>query len=491
MKKVIIIGGGVAGLTAGFFSQLYGFESEIYESHSIVGGECTGWTRDGFHIDNCIHWLTGTKKDTEIYELWKQLGVLGDNVEIISPDEFYTSHIDGKTVTLYRDIEKTKAELLEISPDDKDEINSFIDAVKASFVVQVPVEMPMDMMPKLKMMKLGMSMMGVLKYMKKYGKINMKQFSEKFKSPILRTFFSDYMDPRYSAFSYIFSYATFADGNGDIPRGGSLKAVQRIAEKYKASGGKIHTSSPVKSININGNRAESITLENGETVEADYIIPACDTSVTFGKLLDKKFMPKQLAESYENSEIMSIFQVTFAADDLCRFINITDVFDCKPITIANTSASRMSIRNYNYEPSFAPSGKTVLRTGFLQDEKDFDYWEKLYTSDKTAYDRKKQELAEEILCSVTEFYPQLKGKLRIIDVTTPYTYYRFTNAYKGAYMGFIADSQKSSQPITGLIDGLDNVVIGSQWIQTPGGLPIAVMAGKFAAQRIANKEWGN
>lgn len=41
-KKIFIIGGGIAGLTAGVFAQKYGFRSEIYESHSIVGGECTG-----------------------------------------------------------------------------------------------------------------------------------------------------------------------------------------------------------------------------------------------------------------------------------------------------------------------------------------------------------------------------------------------------------------------------------------------------------------
>lgn len=488
MKKIIIVGGGIAGLSAGIFAQKYGFESEIFESHSIVGGECTGWNRDGFHIDNCIHWMTGTKNDTSLYKLWEDVGALGKDIEIIKPDVFYTSHIDGKSLSLYRDTEKTRRELLEISPGDKDEINSFIDAVKAAECIQMPADMPMDMMPKIQLMKLGMSMMGVLKYMKKYGGITMKQFCGLFKSPILRTFFIDYMNEDYTAFSLIASYATFSGENGDIPKGGSLKMVQRMADKYKSLGGKIHTNSRVERINVSGSYASGITLENGETISADYIIPACDTNVTFGKLLDKKYMPPQLAENYNKLPVQSAFQVAFGVDDVCGFIGNCDIFDCNEIKIANSSFKRMSLKNYSYEPSFAPTGKTVLQSHFVQNEDDFAYWENLYNTDKQKYDEIKNSKAQEIMQRVIENYPQLDGKIKILDVITPYTYYKFTGAYKGAYMNFLYTPEvMGQQSLSGIIDGLDNVVIGSQWQQLPGGLPVAVTNGKFAIQRIAKK----
>lgn len=490
MKKVIIIGGGIAGLSAGIFAQTYGFESEIFESHSIVGGECTGWNREGFHIDNCIHWMTGTNKNTSLYKLWEEVGALGKDIEIISLDRFYTSYVGDKSVSLYKDKEKTRKELLEISPEDKDEINSFINATKAAESVNMPSDMPMDMMPKMQMMKLGMSMMGVVKYMKKYGGITIKQFSEKFKSPVLRTFFSDYLYKDCSAFSLIASYATFTAENGDIPKGGSLKMAQRMADKYKSLGGKIHTNSSVARINVEGSLATGITLENGETVSADYIIPACDTNVTFGKLLDKKYMPSQLAENYKNLPVQSAFQVSFGVDDTCNFIGNCDIFDCNKITVANISFNRMSVKNYSYEPSFAPEGKTVLQSHFVQNENDFDYWEKLYTSDKEKYDETKKAIAEQIKNEIVANYPQLDGKIKVIDIITPYTYCKFAGAYKGAYMNFLySPSSMGQQPLNGLIDGLDNVVLGSQWLQLPGGLPVAVTTGKFAAQRIAKKEW--
>ena len=40
-KKILIIGGGVAGLSAGIYGRLNGFETEIIEMHSVTKLTCT------------------------------------------------------------------------------------------------------------------------------------------------------------------------------------------------------------------------------------------------------------------------------------------------------------------------------------------------------------------------------------------------------------------------------------------------------------------
>lgn len=131
-EKVIIIGGGIAGLSAGIYALLAGFDAEIYEKNAIPGGECIGWNRKGYHIDNCIHWLTGTKKGTELYDVWKTVGALDDNMEYASIDSFYTSTYDGQKVTLWNDLNRTQEELLALSPEDEEEIKKFIQYVEYS-----------------------------------------------------------------------------------------------------------------------------------------------------------------------------------------------------------------------------------------------------------------------------------------------------------------------------------------------------------------------
>ena len=160
VKKVIIVGGGIAGLSAGIYAQKAGFQSVIYEKHTMSGGECTGWDRKGFHIDGCIHWLTGTKPGTDLYNLWVEVGVL-DGVDVHQPDSFVTVEYEGKTVTLWRDIEKLKTGLIDISPEDKIEIEKLIKYVEAFFSFQMPCNKPINLMGIVDKIKLGLSMKDV------------------------------------------------------------------------------------------------------------------------------------------------------------------------------------------------------------------------------------------------------------------------------------------------------------------------------------------
>ena len=122
MKNIIIIGGGISGLTAGIFAQKQGYNSIIIEKHNEVGGNLTGWYRDGFYIDNCIHWLTGTNKKTKEYSLLKQIGVR-DNFYF--QENFFTVHLNNQSLSFNKNPEKTRLDMLKISLEDSFEINKF------------------------------------------------------------------------------------------------------------------------------------------------------------------------------------------------------------------------------------------------------------------------------------------------------------------------------------------------------------------------------
>ena len=130
MTDVLILGGGVAGLSAGIYSLMNGHSVTICEQHTIVGGNLTGWNRKGYHIDNCIHWLTGTNPNSGLYKMWEELGALGDDIKIIQSDKLYTYEKDGKNVSLWRDIDKTVDEMLAIAPEDEKRIRKFGNNVK-------------------------------------------------------------------------------------------------------------------------------------------------------------------------------------------------------------------------------------------------------------------------------------------------------------------------------------------------------------------------
>jgi phytoene dehydrogenase-like protein len=75
-KSIIIIGAGIAGLSAGCYAQMNGYDSSIYEKHSISGGLCTSWTRGQYTFDGSIDWLTGSAPDGMFYPLWQEAGAI-------------------------------------------------------------------------------------------------------------------------------------------------------------------------------------------------------------------------------------------------------------------------------------------------------------------------------------------------------------------------------------------------------------------------------
>ena len=58
-RHVLIIGGGLAGLSTGCYVRACGFGTTIVEHSLVLGGVCTAWARGPYTIDGCIQWLTG------------------------------------------------------------------------------------------------------------------------------------------------------------------------------------------------------------------------------------------------------------------------------------------------------------------------------------------------------------------------------------------------------------------------------------------------
>ena len=486
MKKIVIIGGGIAGMTAGVLLQKAGYHTEIYEKNALPGGQCTGWKREGYFIDNCIHWLTGTRPGSALHELWEEIGALGDDVELCQKEMFYSSKLDRQTITFWRDKERTRRELLALSPEDAEEINKLIDYVSLAESMVVPAEKPFDAMNLLDYIKLGMSMKEMAEVMKEYGKMDIHELAKRFKHPLIQRAITDYMPSGYQAYAFLVSYGTVTGGNGDIPKGGSLAMALRIARRYEEYGGALHTNTSVANVLLNGKKAEGILLENGKRVEADYVICACDTDYTFYRLLPEKYMPNKLKEMYAERKkypVSSGFQIAYAVDGVFPELTGTRVFSCNEMSVGQQNVQCMSIQSYDYEPDFAPAGKMVLQTNFSQTEEDYEYWKTLYT-DKVDYEEKKAEIAAQAMKRVVTEYPFLDGKLRVIDVWTPMTYTRYCNSYRGAYMSFVTTKQAKSIIVPGVVKGINNVLLASQWLMGPGGLPTAAAMGKFAAWRI-------
>ncbi|HCX64220.1 MAG TPA: NAD(P)/FAD-dependent oxidoreductase [Eubacteriaceae bacterium] len=492
MKKIVIIGGGIAGLSAGIFAQKNGFESIIVEKHHTLGGECTGWDRQGYHIDGCIHWLVGTKEGTPIHDLWTSVGAL-QGVEIYHPESFMAVEHEGVRVNFYRDLEQLRSSWLEISPADQKEIEELCSDVKQLHSFSVSAGKPLDLMNPIEKIKYILSMKDVGPIMQKYGKMSVKELAEKFKNPALREAIASFMpEGDYGAISVLFPLGTFTSGQSSIPKGGSKALAKRMVERYLSLGGTVEASCEVVEADIRGARVKGVKSANGKWFEADYFIAACDAKVLYKKLLKGGYPDKEFEKRYNNPDtypLASNIYIGIACEDQMENLPRTLKFPVEMVEIKQNQqgVKHLQMTHYAYEPDFAPQGHTVVTFAINQFKPELDAWEALI-KDKEAYDMEKKRIGQAVIDAMETRFPDKRGKLKLLDVATPQTYVRYCNAYRGAFMGFWPTISGKSLNHTGEIKGLKNMLLSGQWLQPPGGLPVALITGKDTIMRICRKE---
>jgi phytoene desaturase len=491
MKKIVIVGGGVAGLSAGIFAQKNGFESIILEKNQNLGGECTGWDRYGYHIDGCIHWLVGTKQNTAVRELWNIVGAL-DGVEIFEPESFMAVETNGVTVHFYRDINKLKSSWLEISPEENETIEGFCRDIEALQSFQIPVGKPMDMMNIFEKINYFVSIKDMGQIIQKYEKISVQELSEKFMNKSLREAIASFMpEGDFSASSVIFALSTFTGGQSSIPFGGSRSLSMRMVDKYLSLGGTIEVLSEVVKLDIEKSVVKKVMCENGKSYQADYIIVACDAQVLYERLLSGNHPDLEFQKRYKNPEIYPLASNIYIGigyegtmDDIPRTLK----FPVSSIDIVQNKKAidYLQLTHYSYEPDFAPKGHTVMTVAINQFQSDLLEWENLI-DDRSAYILEKARIGSEVIRAIENRFPHMSGKLELLDVATPQTYKRYCNAHQGAFMGFWPTIHGKTLIHKGYIKGLDNIVLSGQWLQPPGGLPIALITGRDTIMRLCKR----
>ena len=130
-KTMVIIGAGIAGLSMGVYAQQNGYASQIFEMEAKPGGLMTSWKRGGYTVDACIHWLSGSGRDSSYYHYWEEIGLIQGR-EIFNPEIF--SRVEGRNgevLNQYCDIDRLQAHLLELAPEDAAAIREMCAAVRA------------------------------------------------------------------------------------------------------------------------------------------------------------------------------------------------------------------------------------------------------------------------------------------------------------------------------------------------------------------------
>ena len=487
-KSILIIGAVLAGLSSGCYGQMNGYQTRIFELHTLPGGLCTSWKRKGYTFDGCIHFLCGSGPGTSLHRLYEELGAVQGRRMVDHEEYIRVEGAGGKTLIAYADIDKLERHMKELSPDDAGVIEELCNAVRLMTRFDAPTEKPRELMGLLDMLKM-LKMLAQMRVMNKYSKITMQDFASRFVDPFLRDAFPRIMDdnPDFALILLIMTLADLHKKNAGWPIGGSLEFSKAIEQRYLGLGGELHYKSRVAKILVEGDRAVGVRLEDGTEHRADIIISAADGRTTIFDMLEGKYIDDKVRSYYDKWPISEpIIQISLGVARDCSNESHAVIYPIEePVNLAGEAHHRLHVCHFCYDLTMAKPGKSVLTVAFSNC--DHKYWKKLY-EDRERYKIEKQRLADEVIDRLEKRFPGLKEDVEFVDVATPVTYERYTGNWQGSYMGWATTSETWGKSMSRTLPGLGSFYMAGQWIYNGGGVPGSVMSGRHLIQIICKQD---
>lgn len=489
-KSVIIIGAGLAGLSAGCYLRMNGYRTHIIEHHK-AGGVAAAWKRKDYLIEGGIHYLMCHKPGSSIYEVYRELGTAQANK---FPDMTnYCRFIDeasGRSVSFVQDLDGVEADLKSLFPGDKKIIEDLITGARvmqASDTGSMGFEKPPELMSPLDGLKQMWAMRRILKYFGgKYAK-PASEYARDVRDPFLKRIIENLFTPEAPVWFVMMLLGLLAKGQMGLLEGGSKGFVLPIVERYKALGGEVTYKIAVEKIIVEDNRAVGVKLSDGSVHRADIVVSAADGYSTIYNLLDGRYLDEKIKNRYNSWKLcrplmMVNFGVAreFPGEPPLNIINLKNT-----ITVGSQNINGIFPRIFNYSSKFAPAGKTLIQVEF---ETEWDYWNDLQKNDRASYDAEKERIASEILARMEAHYPGISAQMEMTDVATPYTLWRYTMNHKGSYGGWLISTEAIMTLIKRTLPGLKNFYMAGQWVMGSGSVPGSLYSGRHVAQILCHQD---
>jgi phytoene dehydrogenase-like protein len=485
-RDLAIIGGGVAGLTAGVYAARSGYRVTIFEMHSLPGGLCTSWRRKGYLFDGSVAGLAGTGPSAPIFRLWQDLGVIG-HCPLYDPDDFGTVIApDGRTATVYTDIDRLEEHFLETFPLDARAVKDFARALRACARVNIPFSGGEGWERARESARVLPSIFAGTPAAVHYGRITLREFNRQLRDPFCYQVFNNLVHfggPDVPLLTVLLPLAYAHRRLTGIPRHGWLSFARSIEQRFEELGGRVRFLSRVKGLRTDRGRVTGVLVTGGEVVAADRVLSAADGYFTrtllLGETDDGRFDLSHLSDQP--------VQVNLGVDEVWDGPAPTYLLPRRP-TAAGRRQARITVHHKRHDPLAAPEGKSAL-TVFL--ESGYPFWKDL-ADDPPAHEAEKQRCADLVIEEIERRRPGFAAHVEVVDVSTPLTRERYTGNHMGAMQARrpgagVARALLQGSPSYGH-PGLEGFWMAGQWVESWGGITTAAQSGRNAVRALCRKD---
>jgi phytoene dehydrogenase-like protein len=525
--NTIIVGGGIAGLTSAAYLSREGQKVLLIEKNKECGGLVNSFTRDGFHFDAGVRALEDAGiifamlKDLSI-----QLEVVKSPVSLGIENEIL--HIESlDSLINYREL---LAKLYPESQGEIDEVLRNIRIIMKHMDVLYGIENPVFKDLKHDRSFVFKKLLPWLpKFITTVGKINrlnmpIEDYLGKIvKNSSLRDIISQHFfknTPTFFALSYFSLYLDYF-----YPRGGVGKLPEALKNKILECGGEIKTATVITEV-----LAEKCLLKDQNDISYKYddLIWAADLK-TFYKITETEGLLHDIKANFEETKNKmlknrggdSVFSLFLEVDEpLESFRKIAHghfFYTPSKQGLGETHREELDYLLSNFEkvkkeqiltwldkfsrlntyeisipglkdPELTPPGKTGLIISFLAE---YDLFSKIQKAGWL--DEFISELENRVLGVISDsVYPMLKDKVIAHFSFTPLSIENRIGSSEGAITGW---SFQKSMPVINKIQIADRSVLtplpsiyqAGQWAYSPAGVPMSILTGKLAADRVLKR----
>ena len=287
-KKVIVIGGGLGGLSAAVTLQQNGFDVTLYEKNDHLGGKLNRREQDGFGFDLGPSLLTMPYIFERLFE--RSGRKMSDYVEIEELEHQWKSFFpDGQTIDLYGNLEKMQRENPSLSKKDMKEYENFLEYAGNIDRITLPgyFEKGLDDIKSL------IKFHGPLSALRGFDYFSTMQqgINKRIRNPYMRDmlgYFIKYVgSSAYNAPAVLNMMAHMQHEQGVwYVKGGLHRLAEGIIRLSEEIGITLHTNRPVETALTRNGEIEKVILEDGSEAVADYYVSNMEVLPFYRHVLD-------------------------------------------------------------------------------------------------------------------------------------------------------------------------------------------------------------
>lgn len=474
---IIIIGGGLGGLTAGAKLAKEGKKVLLLEQHDRPGGCATTFCRRDYTMEVGLHEMDGLHPNDMKTKIFNDLGLF-DLVQFLSVPEFYRFFNKRHDIVIPHDPDEAVRILISSFPGDVEGIRKYFEHVLNARKIVAASKGKEDK-------SIGEFLDEIIK-------------DEDLKLVLLGNLGYFHDNPyKLSYYYYLNAQGSYYAGRANFVKGGSQKLSDALSQVIKSNGGDVRLKHEVTDILYENDKPAGVNYKKTRNEGDIYSDTAGEIIVNSClPLLAQKLLPsdegRKLDQTIKNMEIgASLLTVYYGfKPDLKSIGNkyySTFIFDESVKTqadIISNNHAGFDTRSFTFvdysqvDSDLAPEGKGVGAACCIDYPGD---WEGL---NREKYDLKKIRVAELITSRLDKLIPGFKDAIEYIEVATSLTVKRFTRNKSGAVYGFAQNPGKSNDYLSALPD---NLHIASAWGKFGGGFSGAIYSGYMVALDILRK----